>query len=863
VAEWDLKKAAGAEPLPGYRLIEPLGRGGYGEVWKCEAPGGLYKAIKFVAEDPFAPAGANSSLHQELDAFQRVKAIRHPFLLMLERVELVQGELVMVMELADQSLQTRFDECRAAGQPGIPRDELLGYLTEAAEVLDLICSRYGLQHLDIKPANLFLVSGHLKVGDYGMVAGVEPSADPRAASRRNSFTPKYAPPEVLENRIDSRSDQYGLALVYQELLTGRFPFAATTTAQLMVQHTVAAPDLTPLADPDRPVVQRALAKAPADRFPSCTEFVNALRAAHSDRPPAEALAEIEDTATFRRDRTRLPEGGAPAGAGGAAPGPRRGEADAAEGWDAVFAGFRAQAVLEDGPLGRVVRGTCPDGAALRIRLLRTAPARDAQAQAVVAAVRALAHPGIVQRVAWGPGSVAAFAAPAGRMTLAELYRSHLEAGRPGVPRWDLLQALTRVARTLDEVYRAAGLTHLLLHPAAVFVGPGPAEVADFGPGELLRRTAPSAGWSQYALYAAPELHNGAPGPASDQFSLALIFLEMIQAWSPSTSRSGPDEGQKPSAGLTADRLTVPVWRVVRQALQPDPAQRFADCSGFLAALRAAVYPDGVPLAVLDDLPPVIAVSRLTGRGGPSDAPPSQAVIVQAAAQAACPADLPDWVGGEPVQLADGSWLCRFPVRPLPGLVELKVRVFQERWQFEMTQPSPSTFVLSRFRPGGWWDKLKGKKAEGVELMLRLPEGDPPGPGTGYAEVTARLIGPPDADPLGTAEDTLPDLIREIRNQVQNVKDRRRWLRVPVELPLVLYPVSTEGEVFPPIACHGRNLSAGGFSCTVTDPVPSENVYVEFSGVSEIEGLALLSRLVRADPAGEDAAIVAGRFLGPQ
>src|SRR6476659_5618644 len=209
-------RAANAEPLPGYRLLEPLGRGGFGEVWKCEAPGGLFKAIKFVAGgagEEYESERDNSSLRQEFEAFQRIKAIRHPFLLMLERMELIGGELMMVMELADQSLQSRFDECRAAGQPGIPRDELLGYLTEAAEVLDLICSRYGLQHLDIKPANLFLVSGHLKVGDYGMVSGVEPDA-PGAAAQPRCFTPKYAPPELLTNQVDSRSDQYSLALVF-------------------------------------------------------------------------------------------------------------------------------------------------------------------------------------------------------------------------------------------------------------------------------------------------------------------------------------------------------------------------------------------------------------------------------------------------------------------------------------------------------------------------------------------------------------------------------------------------------------------------------------------------------------------------
>src|SRR5262249_13991063 len=97
-----------AEPIPGYRLIERLGGGGFGEVWKCEAPGGFHKAIKFVFGDLASAGGETHRAEQELKALSRVKSVRHPYILSLERFDIIDGQLLIVMELAERNLWDRF-----------------------------------------------------------------------------------------------------------------------------------------------------------------------------------------------------------------------------------------------------------------------------------------------------------------------------------------------------------------------------------------------------------------------------------------------------------------------------------------------------------------------------------------------------------------------------------------------------------------------------------------------------------------------------------------------------------------------------------------------------------------------------------
>ncbi|MBL9166078.1 MAG: protein kinase [Planctomycetaceae bacterium] len=292
--------------IPGYTLTTRLGAGGYGEVWLAHAPGGLTKAVKIIFG---AFDGRRAEL--ELRSLHRIKMVRHPFLLSLERIEVVDNRLAIVTELADSSLKDRFDECRHGGQTGVPRGELLGYLRDAADALDFLSTRHSLQHLDVKPENLLIVGGHIKVADFGLVKEVGRTQ----ASLVGGLTPLYSSPEVFQGTPGARSDQYSLAVVYQEMLTGIAPFAGLTAAELTIQHLQSEPDLASLPMQDRFVIARALAKNPTQRFASCTEMVDALFAATvADEPASAANAEepqrsFDDCVSAFPDRRAEPRPG--------------------------------------------------------------------------------------------------------------------------------------------------------------------------------------------------------------------------------------------------------------------------------------------------------------------------------------------------------------------------------------------------------------------------------------------------------------------------------------------------------------------------------------------------------------------------
>ncbi len=250
--------AKGGEPLPGFRLVEerPFAKGGSGEVWRAEAPGGFRHVLKRV------PLDGGLAAHEE-QAMSLLPALsQHDRLLRVLAVQRVGGALAIAMEEAQGSLEGRL---AARGGAGLPPAELLPFLRDAAEGIDYL-HQQGIEHRDIKPDNLLLVGGRVKVGDFGLAKVMERTRQ----SHSGPMTPAYAAPEWFAGHSAPQSDQYSLAVTYVRLRTGRPP--------------VRPPDVSGLLPAEAKAVQRALSERPADRWPSCLAFSEAVQASFETTP---------------------------------------------------------------------------------------------------------------------------------------------------------------------------------------------------------------------------------------------------------------------------------------------------------------------------------------------------------------------------------------------------------------------------------------------------------------------------------------------------------------------------------------------------------------------------------------------------
>lgn len=290
----------GFEPLPGYRLAALLGQGGFGQVWRAVAPGGVEVALKFVRLN-------SKQASAELRALELVRNIRHPNLLDIHFIQPIDGYLVIAMSLCEKNLWDRLQERRAENQTGVPPRELIGYMEDVARALDFlnepqhsgdVLVRPGVQHRDVKPQNILLLGGSVKLADYGLAKALAS----HSGAHSGSMTLAYAAPEmVLEGKLTRASDQFSLAATYCHLRCNCLPVHAASLPSIVNQHMSGSYRFDGLMDEERTVVARAMTRNPEERWPTCGEFVQALRQVLQREPLT-----LEEVGVSDEGRTTLP-----------------------------------------------------------------------------------------------------------------------------------------------------------------------------------------------------------------------------------------------------------------------------------------------------------------------------------------------------------------------------------------------------------------------------------------------------------------------------------------------------------------------------------------------------------------------------
>jgi serine/threonine protein kinase len=825
-------KKPSAEPIPGYRLLEPLGRGGFGEVWKCEAPGGLCKAIKFVHGNLNSLGADSAQAEEELRAIERIKAIRHPFLLSMDRVENLGGELLIVTELADKNLQELFRECQQNGLPGIPRADLLGYLGEAAEVLDLMNEQHGLQHLDVKPRNLFLVSNHVKVADFGLVSSLGPDRTwTRSGMNLGAVTPLYTSPEVFLGKISPRSDQYSLAVAYQELLTGVLPFVGKNSRQLLLLHTTGEPDLQALPQEDRPIVARALAKDPNRRFPSCADFVRALlrvrdAAAAVSSPGSRggdaAAAETLCDGKADTEPLHVPPGSAPA----------------------VLPGYRFLESAGSSPLVDVWKAQRADGQPCLVRLVYGLSGRGNEESVV--RFKALHHPVLnsFEVVQNNPGRLVVASALLGN-TLRDRWQQCRGQGQPGILRQELLGYLRTVAEALDYLAHQHAIYHLSLNPRNLLLDHGRVQIEEFGLAHLFWVPAGQPVAQRNARYAAPELFDRQVSRTADQYSLALIYQEMLTGAHPfhGQTRQTPSGG-RPRAHPELSALPAAERAVIRRALDPDPARRWPSCRELIEALEAGrgvgeVQHDGFVERVRSVSPPLAAAPQI--------AAVSQDALNQILRELLASAGGATEDGEQGLGSPSGPDDClshKFRAGLPVGAARLQLDAFRRQWGGTLAREDEHHVVFQVNVPANFWRQWLGRP-QGLEVQVHLSRPHALSATPIDVQVEIRPLNASKKRGGQLLEEVGAPLLENLRTHLLVNSEKRTQDRLLWPYPLRVCSLVADGSLSAPIECRGKDISLSGIGFYLPHEIPTPQVCIHLPNSVHPPYLTVPATLVRA------------------
>lgn len=266
-----------------YRLERHIGAGGMATVYLAEdlrhhRP----VAVKVLRPELTATLGHDRFLRE----ITTTAGLRHPNILPFFDSGEEAGFLFYVMPFVEgESLR---DLIERVGQ--LPIEDALRFADDIANALSYAHGR-GVIHRDIKPENILIENGHAIVADFGIAQAVGASSDEKLTAVGLAVgTPTYMSPEQASGDVvDARSDLYALGCITYEMLSGTPPFTGATAIAVMMRHAIEpVPKLAAHRATVTPLVthaiERALAKSPADRFPSVEEWRRALTRADGRHP---------------------------------------------------------------------------------------------------------------------------------------------------------------------------------------------------------------------------------------------------------------------------------------------------------------------------------------------------------------------------------------------------------------------------------------------------------------------------------------------------------------------------------------------------------------------------------------------------
>jgi len=282
------------QTLGEFEIVELLGRGGMGAVYKARQPSlGRPVAIKVLPRAFSRDASFIARFDREARA---AAAVSHPNIIEIHAIGQDRGYQYIAMEFVDG--ESLGDVLKREGR--LPADRALDLMKQVAAALAK-AHVAGVLHRDIKPSNILLTSdGLAKVADFGLAKheGLDASV---THTGQALGTPLYMPPEAARGeRFDARSDLYSLGATFYQVLAGNPPFLGSSSAEIILKQAEAQAPPLARAAPDAPpalcrVIHRLLRKNPGERYPSAEDLLQALIRveARVAQPPPPSLSRRE------------------------------------------------------------------------------------------------------------------------------------------------------------------------------------------------------------------------------------------------------------------------------------------------------------------------------------------------------------------------------------------------------------------------------------------------------------------------------------------------------------------------------------------------------------------------------------------